>query len=91
MNGGVTVNAYEYILVKCISYYGTAIVEDYAGYITGVAQDSILSRGKMTLNSGVIREKRQRLGAVRGMHCNYQRVFCTPNDPNPACETEGKR
>ena len=51
----------------CISYYGTPIVEDYAGYITGVAQDSILSRGKMTPNSGVIREKRQRLGAVRGV------------------------
>ena len=72
MNGGVTVNAYEYILVKCISYYGTAIVEDYAGYITGVGQDSFLSRGKMTLNSGVIREKKQRLEVIQGGQAIHQ-------------------
>ena len=53
-----------------------------------LAQNSPLSRVKTTLNSGVIREKTQRLEVIQGGLGIHQWVLRTPNDPNPACDKQ---
>ena len=51
-----------------------------------LGQNSILSGAKTMLISRVIREKNQRLEAVRRVHCIDQWFSPTPNDSNPACD-----